>query len=97
LEKYDENTCLMMFKKYFIDNFIEDELIDKCFNAEINSIYIRPTIWKLLLGAIPNTKNPYDWIHSVSSTRETVKKRLLQSDRKKLNGDPLGDNTNEVR
>jgi len=86
-----------MFKKYFIDNFDQDELIDKCFNADINSLYIRPTIWKMFLGAIPNNRNLNDWIHSVSSNRESVKKRLIQSDRKKLNGDPLGDNTDEVR
>ena len=85
----------MMFKKYFIDNYEEKELLNFCFSGEVDFFYIRSTIWKMFLGALPMNQNYRDWINYVNKQRVSFNLKLNHYFTMKIFGDPLGiDNKN---
>jgi hypothetical protein len=95
-EKLDKDLCVILFKKYFIDCFDQKDLIAKSYTGEIDKIFIRSTMWRIFVGALPNNQNYKNWVEVVNKQRSDYIMKYNQSNNKKLAGDPLGFDTKSV-
>lgn len=62
--------------------------------GKIDSLYIRPILWKMYLGIIPRNQQFDKWIHEVTVQRNMFKEKLKTlGNLKKFSGDPLSSNS----
>jgi hypothetical protein len=93
-DKHDLEKCLKHFQDYFVESFDLDELIDFSFKGKINSLYIRPIVWKMNLGIIPRNQQFEKWIHEITVQRNMFKEKVKTlGNLRKFSGDPLSNNS----
>ncbi len=85
---------MKQFQEYFVESFDIDELINFSFKGKINSLYIRPIVWKMNLGIIPRNQQFEKWIHEVTVQRNMFKEKVKTlGNLRKFSGDPLSGNS----
>lgn len=90
-EKYEFDMCVKSFLNHFIREMNVEHMINLCFTGDIESLYIRPTLWKIFLCSIPLNRDYNQWIDEVTTKRNNFKDKLkAYNNYRKIAGDPLG-------
>ncbi|MCQ2820904.1 MAG: TBC domain-containing protein, partial [archaeon] len=94
ISKLSLTDCVNSFKEKILLNENRIENITKyCINCEVDQNLIRPTAWKIFLGALSKNKSIKEWIEEIANARIEYKRKLKQfCTIKKFAGDPLGIN-----
>jgi hypothetical protein len=93
--KLDKNSVLTDFRIFFIENFNISQIINLCFNSELNKYNIRGIVWKIFLDHIPKNNNFEEWINNTHKKRSEYKNLKKSINKlKKFESDPLQNQKN---
>jgi hypothetical protein len=100
-DKYDTNNCIKQFKFQILERCeyfpkFRKNIIGMSFTNEIESSFIRPTIWKIFLDILPTNEKAekvdlYTWLKVTFDLRNKYTKKLKSiRSISRIKGDPLG-------
>ena len=101
--KYGLNLIASKFRDYIIKansiSEVKESFYDLSYKGQINDMYIRPTLWKIMLTTLPSDDSTTieTWINTVHQQRQKYKNKLIElSNIKKFKHNPLDNKPDEL-